>query len=167
MDIQQFTRYENVLMGKEPNLSESERNAPPLRDLKWDDVLKGYLALARDKGDLEALKRALFLAWYYQADPEWVTGIGSLDPKTTREVLRLANDRARKGQLDSELIWMLPYFYAIVEWYLATEDDALRKISMENRYLWMTACLESSFDNRGQMGEYWKSILNNQKTRVD
>jgi len=166
MDIQQLTHYENVLMGKETGLSFSDRNEPTLKDLKWYDILRGYLTLARERGDLEALKRALFLTWYYQADPEWVTGIGSLDPETIREVLRLANDRARKGQLDRELIWMLPYYCAIVEWYLSPEDDALRRVSTENRYLWMTACLESSFDNRGQLGDYWKSLRNSIRART-
>jgi hypothetical protein len=93
-------------MGKWSRLTEAERNDRALRDLRWDDVLKGYLALARDESNLEALKRAVFLSWYYLADPEWVTGIGSLDPETTREVLRLANDWAKSGQLDRELIWI-------------------------------------------------------------
>jgi hypothetical protein len=30
----------------------------------------------------------------------------------------------------------------------------------------MTACLESSFDNRGQMGDYWKSLQNNMSKRT-
>jgi hypothetical protein len=167
MDIQQLTRCENVLMGKEPGFAVSDGSEPTLRDLNWDDILRQYLTLAREQGDLEALKRALFLAWYYQADPEWVTGIGSLDPQTTREVLRLANDWANRGQLDKEMIWMLSFYCTIVEWFLSPDEDALRSFSVENKHLWMTGCLESSFDNRGQMGEYWKSILNNQKTRVD
>lgn len=164
MDIEQLTRYENVLMGREPGLNDSERSDPLLRDLRWDDVLKGYLALARDKGDLEALKRAVFLSWYYLADPDWVTGIGSLDRETTREVLRLANKRAKEGRLDGELIWMLSFYCTIVEWFLSPEDDALKRASMENRYVWMTACLESSFDGRGLLGEYWKTQQDKART---
>jgi hypothetical protein len=158
MNVQQLTRYENALMGKMPGLNAPEQSDPQFRELTWGYIAKEYLVLAQEHGDLEALKRALFLTWYDMADLEWAMGIRHFDPETDREARRLTNDMARRGQLDRELTWMLPYYCSIVQWYLSPEDDALKKVCMENKSLWITACRESSFDNRGLLGEYWKGI---------
>lgn len=158
MDIQQLTRYENALMGKVPGPSASEQSDLRFRELTWGYIAKEHLVLAKEHRDREALKRVVFLTWYEMADPEWATGIRHFDPETGREARRLANDMAKRGQLDRELTWMLPYYCSIVEWYLSPEDDALRRVCTENKFLWRTACLESSFDNRGLLGEYWNGI---------
>jgi len=48
----------------------------------------------------------------------------------------MAEALAREGRLDTELTWMLPYYYSIADYYLLCECPALRKASTENTQLW-------------------------------
>jgi ubiquinone/menaquinone biosynthesis C-methylase UbiE len=133
----------------------------------WQRIFREYVALARE-GNLEAMKRALFLCWQNVASPGWLPNTAVLfDAELIREVYGLVNDLARNGELDSEFTWMLPYYYMIADWYLPPEFDAIVKASQQNRYLWRQGCLESSFDGRGQLGKYWASIQANLKKRHD
>jgi len=118
----------------------------------WRNIFEQYVILAR-QGDLEALKRALFLYWYSCSEPNELTGILMLDEGLIIEVLTMVNELAQKGELDTELEWMLPYYYSITDWYIDRFKgfDELKKISKEPE-------LDTSFDNRGQLGNYWKSI---------
>jgi hypothetical protein len=57
------------------------------------------------------------------------------------------------------LRWMLPYYYFLEPRYLDSfpDLDELKRISRQDALLYRTACLESPFDDRGCMGEYWRS----------
>lgn len=124
----------------------------------WRDIFAQYAALARE-GDLEALKRALFLVWAECSMARLITGIKDLDENMAKEVLAGADKLAADGQLDAELEWMLPYYYVVEPSYLDRFDDldALKKASREHPFLYRQRCLEVSFDHRGQMGDYWKA----------
>ncbi len=128
----------------------------------WREIFREYVALSRD-GDLEALKRALFLWWYQYSEPEWLSGLARLDLESAKELMHRVNDLASQGQLDEELKWMLPWYYSICDYFCGNFEgiDALKQASMpegKNRQWWGLQCGRSSFENRGQMGEYWRSI---------
>jgi hypothetical protein len=123
----------------------------------WQKIFGQYVALARE-GDLEALKRALYFAWARRSIGHLVTGIKDLDEDLIGETLGIADGLARNSRLDAELEWMLPYYYLVDRSYLDRYQslDALRQASCKHAFLYRQRCLESSFDHRGQMGEYWK-----------
>jgi hypothetical protein len=125
----------------------------------WRMIFHQYVLLARE-GNLEALERGLFLAWYGQAEPPGLCGIKHLDGGLVEEVLHMVNSLVEKDQLDEELTWMLPWYYHVAEWYLDPHDDleALKQASKGDWHAYDEGCLESSFANRGQLGEYWRSI---------
>jgi len=165
MTLEELTALENEWDAKHP--SRGDKHAQCERDgvyEAWRRIFAEYVALARS-GDLEALKRALFLAWYSQAEPSELSGLYLLDRGLWVEVLHMLEDLAARDELDDELKWMLPYYYMIADWYLSSGFDAVENASKENVDLWQRLCLESSFENRGQLGKYWTSIQSNLKRR--
>ena len=124
----------------------------------WREIFGQYADLAQN-GDQEALKRALYLLWATHSIGPLMTGIKDLDEEAVRGVLGLADRLAANSQLDAELDWMLPYYYVVDRVYLDRfEDlDALKRASSQHPFLYRQQCLESRFDHRGQMGEYWRT----------
>ncbi len=127
----------------------------------WRRIFREYVTLAKT-GDREALKRAIFLYWYSFSEPHELTGIPVLDTNLAEEVFGLADSMLEKGECDTELKWMLPFYYSIADFYLdyfwPDRFGHVRRASKENKDLWQTLCLESTYENRGQMGEYWRGI---------
>jgi hypothetical protein len=127
-------------------------------------IFREYVALART-GDREALRRAIFLYWYSLAEPHELSGIPELDKDLAQEVLGMVDDMLRRGETDTELTWMLPFYYSIADFYLdyywPDQFEDVRRASKENGDLWKSLCLESTFENRGQLGKYWKGIQKN------
>jgi hypothetical protein len=124
----------------------------------WRDIFGQYVLLAKS-GDLEALKRALYLAWAERSMSRLVTGVKDLDEGRITEVFDIADKLARDDQLDTELEWMLPYYYLVERSYLDRFEglDALKEASRERPLLYRRRSLDVSFDQRGQMGDYWKA----------
>jgi hypothetical protein len=124
----------------------------------WRDIFEQYVALARE-GDLEALKRAVYFVWAECSMARLLTGLKDLDEGMVREALALADKLAGEGWPDTELEWMLPYYYVVEPSYVDRFDnlDALKKASHEHPFLYRQRCLNVSFDHRGQMGDYWQA----------
>lgn len=160
MNVEQLADTEEQLLHKQRGLV-GDREILYEREgvyAAWRDIFGQYAALAR-KGDLEALKRAIFFVWAQRSISPLLTGIKHLDEDLSREILGLADERARDGRLDAELAWMLPYYYLVAPLYLDRFEglDALKQANRVNPFLYRRRCLEVTFDHRGQMGEYWKT----------
>jgi hypothetical protein len=130
----------------------------------WRRIFREYVMLAKT-GDKEALRRSLFLYWYSFAEPHELSGIPQLDAGLAQEVLGTIDDMLQKGGCDVELRWMLPFYYSIADYYIdyswPDQFEHVRRASKENKELWRTLCLESTFENRGRLGRYWESIQKN------
>jgi len=126
---------------------------------RWRDIFEGYVHLA-SAGDIEAVKRALFFLWYQCSEPNALSGINNLDDNLVEKALLIVNSIAENEDLDMELKWMLPYYYAVTNWYFERFKglNSLLKASKRNENLWETEKSKSIFGNRGQLGEYWSSI---------
>ena len=159
MNVEQIATVEEEWLNKQRSLV-GDREVLYERDgiyAAWRRVFGQYMALARE-GDLEALKRAVFFVWAECSMGHLMTGIRDLDRETVRETLAIADELARDARLDAELQWMLSYYYLVEPSYIEQFEgfEALRRVSQEGPFLYRQACLDSSFDNRGHMGEYWK-----------
>jgi len=172
MNLEELTALENEWLQRQPDTGWAEDRDALYKRIgmyeAWQEIFCQYVAVAR-KGEIEALKRALYLAWADCSQAFFLTGIMGIDDKPIKEVLSMVNELAKRGELDNELKWMLPWYYHINDGYLERFDgfDELKKVSKGNPFLYQRLCLESSFDNRGQLGEYWKGIQNNPTGKID
>lgn len=131
---------------------------------QYRKIYEAYIELIGSEGEeLEALKRAVFLMWYEQAEPACFSGVFGLSEKSSRKVLQSVERKIKAGELDFELQWMLPYYNLIADWVFAQAVDLphlqafLAKVNPE---LWHEAELKAEdFVNRGQMGVYWSSMI--------
>jgi hypothetical protein len=137
-----------------------------------------YASLART-GDLEALKRAFFIQWYAVTEPACFTGIPSrtlwgdgkgLDKATEKAVFDLV---AQFIDSDDELKWMTAWYYLITDYYLeafwgnSAIIKNLRSYNQETDSLVNNAKLiDEPLEKRGQMGDYFLSILKSDASRA-
>ena len=135
----------------------------------YSEIYEAYVDLIEAEGEgLEALKRATFLMWYEQAEPACFSGVFGLSEKANRKVLEALEYRSEAGGLDFELEWMLPYYNMISDWAFSRYTDLphLRSFlaKADFKLYERVAVKAEDFTNRGQMGEYWLSIINSNAT---
>ncbi len=118
---------------------------------------------------LEALKRATFLYWYHTTEPPCFSGLYELSENVSRKVLGTLERKIEAGELDSELKWMLPYYNMIAEWAFLPYTDLVHLqsfLAQADAGLWEGAEVRAEdFTGRGQMGNYWLSIVESNTTR--
>lgn len=129
--------------------------------LDLNDIFSEYKIIHEEyaklsDGSVESLKRGLFLQWYSNVEPNYLTGISELDEKFERKIIINLKKLIDRNEADDELISMLNYYLSwdwvfekfidIVEFKIA--DDVQNNITTE---------MET--DERGQMGVYWKSVI--------
>jgi hypothetical protein len=118
-------------------------------------VHRAYVELA-ERGAREALKRAVFLPWIEQAEPSFLTGVEDLDAGACEQTWTMLEQLCALGQLDSELMWMLPYYFGIAEWVFPSDRcpcvvDLCRPRASNPP----SVHAAQTFAGRGQMGLYW------------
>jgi len=131
---------------------------------EYGKIYEAYVELMESENEgLEALKRAIFLMWYEQAEPACFTGIFGLSEDASRKVFETLEHRIETGKLDLELKWMLPFYNDIAEWVFSKYADlpCLEEfLATANSELWQEVELKAEdFVNRGKMGDYWRSII--------
>ncbi len=122
----------------------------------WREIYSKYVKLAQD-GNIEALKRALFFAWYQLAEPSWLSGINELPDNETLIVVTILEELLEHDVEDQELDYMLPYYMAVCSYYLERFYPLpnIEKASSKNSNDARSKAKSSSWDHRGQMGAYW------------
>jgi len=122
----------------------------------WREIYSKYVKLAQS-GDLEALKRALFFTWYQLSEPSWLSGINQLPDKETLSVVTILEELLEQEAEDQELKFMLPYYMTVCSYYLERFYPLpnIQKISDMNSDDAKIKAKDSSWSNRGKMGEYW------------
>ena len=162
MNIDKLTQLEvkiKTLMPKEGHFKERDEYL-----LKhglyedWRNLFINYVNLAF-KGNSEALKRSLFFLWYQCAEPNQLSGIKELDEGLIEKVLIKVDSMSESGNLDSELTFMLPFYYQVTEWYFERFSNLnnITKASTTNPDLWEREAPKIKWENRGIMGDYWLS----------
>lgn len=131
---------------------------------EYGKVYEAYVELIESESEgLEALKRATFLMWYEQAEPSCFSGVSGLSEKPSRKIFEALERRIEAGNLDFELNWMLPYYNVNAEWVFSKYTDLPHLQSFlalpDSGLLEKAEIKAEDFMNRGQMGEYWLSII--------
>jgi len=147
----------------------SEILGSPVLFTDYRSIHNQYLSLYNTSDDAtvktEALKRLIFLNWYYLAEPNLLTNIPQLDDETMFEAYRILNGLLKAGALDEEFNWMLVFYskwdYTILQFAEGGLDELMVFVK-NNRWEirqppakeWITG----KMDNRGQMGKYLTAL---------
>ncbi|HEY9229470.1 MAG TPA: hypothetical protein VIP11_22665 [Gemmatimonadaceae bacterium] len=130
---------------------------------EYPAVLRCYIDLfAVGSERPEALKRAVFLVWLSTAEPAPFTGVAELPEGYAREVMSALEADARGGRLDDEFRAMLAWYHSILplsfEIYGANRHapEIAREVAPD---AWRREFTAAQFAHRGQLGEYWRSVL--------
>ena len=133
---------------------------------EYPAILAGYLDLVLDVDDaaiaLEALKRAVFIAWYGFNAPSTVSGIAELPESAIRRLMDALGDAIIAARIDDELramlAWYVSRFGHVFEHFgpvrgldalVGGVSDSAIATLIANRGAWA---------GRGQMGEYWAAL---------
>ena len=163
MTLAELATEEERLMAHVRSLTGSmeEKQAQLARDGVFDAYARvhtTYVDLAM-AGDMEALKRALFLQWYAVSEPGCFTGLWEMMPEAERCVLERVEQLVATDSLDSELVWMLPYYHSISDWYFDQQEGLplLTEWLRERAHRGFPdgEVQNPALDGRGQMSEYW------------
>jgi hypothetical protein len=133
---------------------------------KLEEVFEAYMQVHRDYAKLspdddEALKRGLFLQWYAATEPSHLSGISTIDPISERIIIEQIEKRIQNKSIDEELIWMLNYF---ATWSFVFEKFIDFKglselINNKTESLFSKTIDRNNMKTRGQMGQYWNSLI--------
>lgn len=138
-----------------------EKQAQLARDGVFDAYARVHAAYAdlAMQGDMEALKRALFLQWYAVSEPACFTGLWEVMPEPERCVLERIEHLVSTDSLESELVWMLPYYFSISDWYFELHEGLPALTAwLQERAHWgfpEEQTRNPALDGRGQMSAYW------------
>lgn len=132
--------------------------------LKANGVFDGFAQIYREyaaSDDPEALKRAIFFFWFQYSEPSCFSGLEDLPKETSDLVFQKLERLAAEENIDSELRWMLPYYYSITDWLFDTvykSSETLKRILTHDGDRWYENVKREDFVNRGRMGQYWRSV---------
>lgn len=136
---------------------------------EYAKVFALYVELLQSESDGdEALRRAVFLMWYAQAEPSCFTGLSNLPEESTRALYETLESKAAEDDIDVELLRMVAFYDEIAEWVFAEEKGLPTFRRMMERTAndsWMSELDPKDFAHRGQMGEYWSSICDSHASR--
>ncbi len=162
MNIHNLTNIEVSISKRMPKNGSFEERDTYLESHKLYGDLRSlfveYAALAIE-GDAEALKRALFFSWYQCSEPNQLSGLSELNEELIFKVLKKVDSYIETKSIDTELTFMLPYYFEVCDWYFErfTGLDNLLHASKNNIDKWAQEAPNQNWDNRGMMGEYWIS----------
>lgn len=116
----------------------------------------------------ESLKRAVFLKWYESAEPSFLSGICLLSESVNRIVLEKLEDKIKNKELDYEFQWMLSHYISVIDFVFCDFPNTKKFSIIENNEIWENDSYDlSQFENRGQMGNYWISVIGSNIERLN
>ncbi len=136
---------------------------------RYLNVFKGYSSLINDSRDgTEALKRAVFLFWYQSAEPSFLSGVDLMPENAGRKVLEKLDNEVKNQNLDFEFEWMLSHYIQVIDFVFSELPNVKRFAMFANKEIWENRFHDTTqFENRGQMGTYWISVIESNKERLN
>lgn len=172
MNLSALARWEAAILASIAGATGTieERDAQITRSgmyAEYPAIFASYLDLARGGGEaataLEALKRAVFLAWWSSTALPVSTGVTELAEGQVRELMMELDSAIRSGRVDDELRMMLAWyrdnFGYVFEHFgpVRSLDGFIRDIASSEIRRQGAALIR--VDDRGQMGRYWRGVL--------
>ena len=161
MTLTQMTQAEAKLFTLVMELLDQKASSAQ-KDLTLERIYSEYKVVHKhyaDKaqGDLESLKRGLFIQWYAITEPDYLSGIREIDAEAEQKIIRELKKRLDQNTADKELLFMLAWY---LDWDYVFEK--FKNIANFNAYKTNVDLINVKMEviNRGQMGIYWSSILN-------
>ena len=162
MTLQELAIKENELHSKVIDLyhqPSTTNTSKQLNEIFIEYKKVHQLYADQSSGDIEALKRGLFIQWYAIAEPSFLTGISDLDEEAETQILRRL-DQLKVNEIEEELSWMLNY-YSNWKWIFEINKTftGFNKniVNDQNNKLPETIDREA-MKKRGGMGRYWNSL---------
>jgi len=124
---------------------------------KYQEIYLSYNSIYIQFQNLEALKRMIFLQWYSVSEPLALSGLVGLSNEVQKNNIKVTENLIKDNFIDKEFKIMLLHYYAVSNWYFDSFAIKLSIDKLDLKDMSKVACVED-FDNRGQMGEYWKSL---------
>jgi hypothetical protein len=149
------------LMAALPEDGYFEQRAPLIERLglpgKWVEVLHDYVELFdAPPYRAEALRRAVFLVWYWWNEPWPLTAMRDRDPELEQRVLRALEAEMASDSPDRELQSMLGGYGESLPFDQHPEFSATLSVASGSPGLDSRVCLPG-LETRGSMGVYWLS----------
>lgn len=122
------------------------------------EVFETYLQMAVEpSSNIEALKRATFLAWYHVSEPPYLTGLGGLPFEGCTLAIDLIEPRIEL--LDDEFRWMLSYYF---QWEYAFPELSsyphLSALAGRHSDELLSQVVPEEMVNRGLLGRYFTLV---------
>ena len=132
---------------------------------EYPAILAAYHALlAHPASGAEALKRAAFLVWLGAVAPPPRTAILELPEPLARDVVHALERHLQRGAGDAELRWMLAWYHGCApvafDVYGSGASAIADFVAGQPVDAWRAAGVSpAALMNRGQMGRYWRELL--------
>jgi hypothetical protein len=129
---------------------------------EYPAVLRCYIDHLASETSTEALKRAVFLVWLSAVEPAPVSGIAEFPEGYSREVMAALEEQVLYHDLDEEFLTMLAWYQSVFaapfELFGADRQvpEATRDVAPN---AWRERFSAAQFENRGQLGHYWRHLL--------
>lgn len=130
---------------------------------EYPAIFAGYLELVLEAGDpaiaVEALKRAVFIAWFGTQAAPTESGIAELPETSIRQLMGSLGDTIAAGDADEELELMLAWYHSrfgyVFEHFGPVRGLAALIGGADRPELAAITAACRRFANRGQLGRYW------------
>lgn len=135
---------------------------------EYPEILAAYQTLFADPASAdEAIRRATFIAWVAGVRPACDTAVRELPERAVRTTVGALEALLQRGGGDPELRWMLAWYHGTAPWLFhlygtsTAVDDFVRDVPPE---AWRQVAVDpASLANRGQMGQYWRALLDGRR----
>jgi hypothetical protein len=111
---------------------------------------------------LEALKRGLFIQWYAMVEPSFCSGISDIEQEAGNSIISILNNQITQDGTDPELHCMVSYYAGWEGVFTRFHSNVGLSTLLSNKpnydYI-LDQMKHFNLDHRGQMGLYWKSIV--------
>jgi hypothetical protein len=172
MNLSALAHWESAVLASIAGASGTidERDAQITRSglyAEYPTIFGSYLELARDSQDtniaLEALKRAVFLAWWSVNALPVETGLAELPESEVRELMLVLERAIHAGAVDEELRLMLAWYRETFGYPfdhygpVRPLDEFIGELSSADVREQGSAVIRRH--DRGQLGRYWSRVL--------
>jgi len=168
MLIEEITIKENNLLNRVPqykgdmNLVIEKMQGDKIFK-RYSEIHKYYVELANNEKNIEALKRAIFIQWYSLSEPSCFTGIRDLSEEAENLSLKILEKLISENKIDNEFNSMLFHYKEVNDIaFIKFKNHQILKDYLMNipQHNPNETLSKFSFNNRGQLGNYWNSLLN-------